>query len=220
MTRTLRTAARAAAGALTLAVVLGAGSAAAAPLAPTAKADHARTSHADRVENAQRQVLLRIAVLDGRLLRAGSDSRAAKLDDAVKAQILDNIAADRETLSLLAAGVMEHPEGNIAAVRETIQSVRVANYRLVVNQLAHASRLSAKIVEAQTAVAGDPAAPLADLDAAALALETAVVKAVGVTAFSSKADIRAVRHSLNAAHTSLAVVQEYRAAAEEAPVEG
>jgi hypothetical protein len=219
MTRTLRTAARAAAGALTLAVVLGAGSAAAAPLASNAS-DHARTSHANRVENAQRQVLLRIAVLDGRLLRAGSDSRAAKLDDAVKQQVLDNISGDRETLSLLAAGVMENPEGNLAVVRETVQSVRVANYRLVVNQLAHASRLSAKVLEAETAVAGDPSAPLADLDAAALALETAVAKALGVTAFSSKADIREVRHSLNAAHTSLAVVQDYRATVEEAPVEG
>ncbi len=210
MTRTTRTAARAAAGALTLAVALGAGSAVSASAAPHAEQGKAAHALAAKGTHAQRSVLLRIAVLDARLLRAAGDSRSAQLDSYVRDQVLANIAGDRQTLSQLAAGLMDHPS-NLAVVRETVSTLRVANYRLVVNQLAQADQISAKISEARTAVAGDPAAPVADLDAAALAVEEAVYGALNVDGFSSKGTVRAVRASLAAAQAALDVVEDYRA---------
>jgi len=218
MTRSARTAARAAAGALTLAVTLGAGAAVAAPHAGAN--GHAAHAQSHRVDHAQRHVLVRIANLDARLGGVLRNGPASSLDDAVRQQVADNVLADRDTLSKLAAGVMENPTGNVAVVRETLKGLRVANYRLVVNELARAARLAGAVADAQTALAGDPAAPVAELDAAVAALQDAVDQALQVTAFSSKSDVRAVRTALAKAQASLGVVQDYRASLVETPVVG
>lgn len=215
MIRTTRAAARTAVGALTLAVALGAGTASAAPHAT--QGSHTHAGHAAASQHGQRQVLVRIAVLDARLLRAAKESRTAGVDADAAARLVANVAADRESLSLLAAGVMENPATNLAVARETLRSLRVANYVEVVNILRQVQRLSAKVAEAQTVLASEPAAPLTDLEAAAAALAAVVVAAGDITGFSDKQDVRALRSGIAAAQAAVEAAEAYLASPEPAP---
>ena len=220
MRRTTRTAA----GALTLAVALSAGS----PLAATAaghdttghdKASHAKADKGEKADKGSkgakkaaqelRQVLRDLAKVDERLAKVVREDRIAAIGDHAAA-VLANVAADRAALTELATSVQVVDSGlDLREVRKALRDVREQNYNKVVNDLRHALELAAEIEAARVALATDPAAPVADLDAAQLALDAAVAKALLITASSDKDELRAVKADLQAAHQAFEVVSDY-----------
>lgn len=106
-----------------------------------------------------------------RLDRTVSPQRLAKLDDADADAVVGNVAADK----LLLDGVTDRAE---------LRTFRVENYRLVVNVLRKAAKVRS----------------LAEGNAeAGVLVESAVAKALDVTATDSKAEVKAARADLAAA---------------------
>lgn len=204
----MRTTTRTAAAVLAAAVTFGAG----APVATAAgHADHAKPGHVKvtkgdhgkKGDQALRQLLRDINKTDAKLVKVIRESRTARIGehaDAVRA----NVATDRAALTELSAAVQAADNTrDLRQVRRELKDVRPQNYNQVVNDLRHALKLAAEIAAARTAAASDPAAPVVDLDVAQAAVEAAVAKALLVTASSDKAELRAVKADLRAAHEAL-----------------
>lgn len=204
----MRTTTRTAAAVLAAAVTFGAG----APVATAAgHADHAKPGHVKvtkgdhgkKGDQALRQLLRDIAKTDAKLVKVVRESRTARIGEHAVA-LRDNVTADRAALTELAAAVQAADNTrDLRQVRKELKDVRPQNYDQVVNDLRHALKLAAEIAEARTAAAGDPEPPVAELDAAQAAVEAAVAKALLVTASSGKAELRAVKADLRAAHQAL-----------------
>ena len=220
MRSTARTAAAAAAGAVALAVALGGGGpvAAAVPAAhskPAQASGHGhghggQGSHGASADQALRQLLRQIAQADARLAHTVRDSRTARLDADAKAALLANVDADRQALTDLAAS-LQAPDATVDldAVQSSLRELHPENYTEAANFLRKAARLAAAIADATAAVEGDPAAPVDALAAAQASLDSAVAKALLVTASSSRDDLRGVQTDLSAAEDSLGTVLDY-----------
>ena len=216
--------ARKAAGAVALAVALGAGTPVVTATAAHAKSAHVTTEHADKkggqkAAQALRKVLQEVAKADKRLGHLARESRTSRLGEAEKAAVLANISSDRQALAELAAAV-QSPESTVdlGELRDALKELRPQNYNQVVNDLRHAARLTADIAAARTALEGEAAAPVAELDAAQLLVDAAVAKALAITASSDRASLRAVKVDLAAAHASFDVVADYLENRAEEPV--
>ena len=220
----MRSTTRNAAGALAVALALGAGSPVAAAGPSGTKPGHVQVLKGDQavkgLEASQslRQVLRDIARTDARLVRTVRASRTAQIGDHA-ASVIANVTADRDALAGLVLAVQAADSApDLRAVRKDLKGVRPQSYTRVINNLRSAVRLADAIAEARTAVEGDPEAPVAELATAQAAVEAAVSKALLVTASSDKDELRAVQSDLQAAHDALAVVRGYLDAAEQEPV--
>lgn len=223
MRRTTRTAA----GALALAVALGAASPTTALAAGHDRAGHVKVdraekskadkSKADKSKQAKelRQLQRDIAKTDARLVKVARESRTAPIGEHA-ATVLANVAADRAALVEL-AGAVEAADSavDLRAARKELRNVRAQNYNKVVNDLRHALELAGEISAASALLSADPAAPVAELAAAQLALDSAIAKALLVTASSDKDELRAVKADLEAAHAAFEIVAAYLEPVEE-----
>lgn len=165
------------------------------------------------VSHLKKQLLRQIDGLGDRIDRATRESRLETLADDVRAGVVANVAADHTALDALAAAVdAATTRDELTSLRTQVRDVRPENYAVVVAALRSAVRLSAAIADLRTAWAGD-ADTLAQLDAADALVASATEKALAVTAASSKADLRAVRADLSAAHDIVDALQAARVTA-------
>lgn len=114
-----------------------------------------------------------VARLQEQLDRTIRDGRLARLDAEHAEGVVANVEADKTALAAI-------------LTRAELRAFRVENYRLVVNILRQATKAEANATEAGSA------------EALAL-VDSAVAKALLVTASSAKADVKAARADLSAA---------------------
>jgi hypothetical protein len=134
-----------------------------------------------------RQVVRDIERKEAQLDRAVRPNRVDRLSDTDAAAVLANVALDKADLdAILAAATAADSTSDLKQVRADLRSVRVENYRVVVNVLRHAAKAAAA---AETA---------GDTESAALVAE-AVATARTVRATSPKSLLRDARADLAAA---------------------
>ncbi|MGN6578350.1 MAG: hypothetical protein ACTHKG_21955, partial [Nocardioides sp.] len=144
---------------------------------------------ADVAKSDVRKVLRDIDRVTRKLDRAVRASRIDGLDQETQDALLANVEADKATLTALATTVSTDGDTtDLRQARKNLRDLREENYVLVVNVLRHAVHV------------GEAAAD--DAEATAL-VDSAVAKALAVTASSPKADVRAARADLVAAQTLL-----------------
>jgi hypothetical protein len=124
------------AGALAVALSLGA---AAAPAVAAPKAAHAKVAHkhgktakAERLTPAERLLAKQVARKSAYLGRLAKANKVERLDDVVEAAVVKNIERDREQLAELKADV-----GDVRgkAVRRELRTFRPEVYHTIINQL-------------------------------------------------------------------------------------
>jgi hypothetical protein len=144
---------------------------------------------ADVAKSDVRKVLRDIERVTRKLDRAVRPARIDGLDQETQDALLANVDADKATLSELTTTVSTAGDTtDLRHARRDLRAMREENYVLVVNVLRHA-------VHVEEAAANDA-------EATAL-VDSAVAKALAVTASSPKADVRAARADLVAAQTLL-----------------
>ncbi len=211
----MKTTTRTAAVLLAAAVTFGPGS----PVAATDAADPAKPGHvrADKGDHGKgdhgkgaskkgsqelRQLLRDLDKADARLAKVAKESRTSRIGDHAAA-VLANVAADRAALAELRTAVAA-PDSSLdpREVRRELKELRIQNFGKAINDLRHALKLTEKITDARADAEGDAAA-LAVLDAAQAAVDSAVAKALLISATSDRSELRAVRVDLQAAHAAL-----------------
>lgn len=205
----MKTSTRIAAAAAAAALVLGSGGTA------FAGSDHGHGhggspggNHGSQaVEHLQKQLTRQLERLGDRLDHATRESRLESLSDEARAAVLANVVADRTALADLATLVAAATtRDELSGLRQQVRAVHPDNYVVIVADLRHASRLSARIAELRATLA-DPVL-LASLDEADVLVGTATDKALAITAMSGRADVRAVRTDLVAAQQIVGAVAD------------
>jgi hypothetical protein len=144
---------------------------------------------ADVAKSDVRKVLRDIDRVTHKLDRAVRSSRIGGLDQETQDALLANVEADKAGLAAIAATVTTAGDTtDLRQARRDLRTLREENYVLVVNVLRHAVHVG----EAATD----------DAEATAL-VDSAVAKALAVTASSPKADVKAARADLVAAQALL-----------------
>jgi hypothetical protein len=143
---------------------------------------------ADVAKSDVRKVLRDIERVTRKLDRAVRTSRIDGLDQADQDALIANVETDKATLDALATTVSTAGDTtDLRQARRDLRALREENYVLAVNVLRHAAHLGE-----------------ATDDAEALALvDSAVAKALAITASSPKADVKAARADLVAAQALL-----------------
>lgn len=159
-------------------------------LAAPSAALTAAAAAGDHAPEAQTKQLLKdIAGKDQRLARLAGSNAVVRLADDTEAELVANLGDARAQLATIkAAAEAADSTMDTRAARKDLHLFRVENFRIVVNVLRQAERLS-------EAAATDPEAQ-AHIDMAEDA-------ALAVTATSTKADLRAAREHLDEARTEL-----------------
>lgn len=135
-----------------------------------------------------RQLTHQISVLDARLSRLEGSDDVTSLDDTEELTLDANIDADRAQLADLTAGVSALAPADVRGARRQLQAFRVENYVLAVSILHSAE---------------DLADAAATVPAAQDELDQAVTAALGLTASSTKSDVRDARSHIDAAEAAI-----------------
>lgn len=164
---------------------------AARPVDKGDKGHHAPSESAD-----VKKVRALVARLDRDLARVAKDSRTSALNEEDRAVLTENIAADRATLSDIAASVVDSASAKAALA--SLKAMRPSNYTVNINFL----RTVKKFVEEATLAAAtvEPgSAEEAALVEAVEHLAAATAAAYLITATSTKADLKAISVELSLA---------------------
>lgn len=146
---------------------------------------HAKGGKSDVAKSDVRKVVRDVERKTRQLDRTVWASRIGMLAEEVQATVVANVEADKVALAAIAAAASAADSTvDLREVRRELRNVRVENYRLSVNVLRAAARL-------QESAAANP-------EAAAL-VDSAVAKALTVTAASPKSLVREARADLAAA---------------------
>lgn len=152
------------AGALAVALSLGA---AAAPAVAAPKAAHAKVAHkhgkaakAERLTPAERLLAKQVARKSAYLGRLAKANKVERLDDLVEAAVVENIERDREQLAELKADVGD-VKGKV--VRRELRTFRPEVYHTIINQLRLAKGLEKALADVSAAGAETQVEALAGL---------------------------------------------------------
>jgi hypothetical protein len=152
------------AGALAVALSLGA---AAAPAVAAPKAAHAKVAHkhgkaakAERLTPAERLLAKQVARKSAYLGRLAKANKVERLDDLVEAAVVKNIERDREQLAELKADVGD-VKGKV--VRRELRTFRPEVYHTIINQLRLAKGLEKALADVSAVGAETQADTLAGL---------------------------------------------------------
>lgn len=200
------------AGALAAAVALGAAApaAVAAPKASHAKVDH-RSAKAQKTTKAERrlaadqrwfgkQVMVKVRQLE----RIEFFRPLTRLDQDVKDVVLGNIADDVAELKLIKGDGLDGTRQALKGLRSEARQYRPNVYKIIVNHLAWADRLDAKLADLDVT----DATLATQVASASAKVDEAVAMLLGYDADTTARELRAAKRVLSSARSAFETVSE------------